>query len=67
MREVFLPSPDSVDERALVDDAKDAGVKRIVKLSGSDAEDEANTIGRWHREVVAHVRTNRPDVYVPAD
>ena len=42
---------------ALVDAAKNAGVRHIVKLSAIGADPEANfTIGKWHGEAELHIR-----------
>jgi len=48
---VFLLSNTVDVERKVVDEARKAGVKRIVKLSALSAEDEAFTFARWHRGV----------------
>ena len=52
---VFLLSTMVAHERSVVDEAKRAGVKRIVKLSVNGASDEAFTLARWHRGVEKHI------------
>jgi uncharacterized protein YbjT (DUF2867 family) len=53
---VFLITPFSLDQvemgKVLIDAAKDAGVKHIVRLSAAGADSEnAIQLGRWHREI----------------
>ena len=48
---VFLLSNMVDPERKVVDEAKRAGVKRIVKLSVNGADKEAFTFARWHHAV----------------
>ncbi len=52
---VFLLSNMVEPEKKVVDEAKRAGVKRIVKLSVNGAADEAYTFARWHRGVEKHI------------
>ena len=51
VREVFLVSPSTLDDRAIVPAAEEAGVERIVKLSSSGAESEDFLSGRVSRAV----------------
>jgi uncharacterized protein YbjT (DUF2867 family) len=55
---VFLLSSTVAPETAVVDEAKRAGVKRVVKLSAYGAEKEEFTFGRWHRAVEKHVEAS---------
>jgi uncharacterized protein YbjT (DUF2867 family) len=57
--------------KTLVDAAKAAGVKKIVKLSAAGAESEAIQIARWHREAERLVEASglawvllRPNFYM---
>jgi uncharacterized protein YbjT (DUF2867 family) len=52
---VFLVSNTVDPERKVVDEAKRAGVKRIVKLSVFGAAEEGFTFARWHRAVERHI------------
>ena len=52
---VFLLSNMVEPEKKVVDEAKRAGVKRIVKLSVNGAADEKFTFARWHRGVEKHI------------
>ena len=52
---VFLLSNMVEPEKKVVDEAKRAGVKRVVKLSVNGAADEAFTFARWHRGVEKHI------------
>ena len=52
---VFLLSNMVEPEKRVVDEAKRAGVKRIVKLSVNGAAEEAFTFARWHRAVEEHI------------
>ena len=52
---VFLLSTMVAHERNVVDAAKRAGVKRIVKLSVNNAHKEAFTFARWHRAIEKHI------------
>ncbi|MHA6246721.1 SDR family oxidoreductase [Pontibacter sp. CAU 1760] len=60
---VFMVTPFSEDQvtmaKTLVDEAKQAGVKHIVKLSviGADATPGLQ-IGRWHREVEQYIEAS---------
>ncbi len=51
VRTVYLVSYETLHEKALVEDAREAGVERIVKQSAWRAGDEGFVSGRWHREV----------------
>ena len=55
---VFLLSTMVDPERKVVDEAKRAGVKRIVKLSVYGAADEGFTFARWHRAVEKHIEAS---------
>jgi uncharacterized protein YbjT (DUF2867 family) len=52
---VFLLSTMVAHERNVVDAAKRAGVKRIVKLSVNNAHKEGFTFARWHRAIEKHI------------
>ncbi|MCC9137290.1 SDR family oxidoreductase [Pontibacter silvestris] len=57
---VFLVTPFTKDQvemaKTLIDEAKDKGVRHIVKLSALGAEAESGTLlGRWHREVEQYI------------
>jgi len=55
---VFLLSTMVDPERKVVDEAKRAGVKRIVKLSVYGAGEEGFTFARWHRAVERHIEAS---------
>jgi uncharacterized protein YbjT (DUF2867 family) len=55
---VFLLSNLIAPERNVVDEAKRAGVKRIVKLSVFRADREEFTFARWHRAVERHIEAS---------
>lgn len=55
---VFLLSTMVDPERKVVDEAKRAGVKRIVKLSVYGAAEEGFTFARWHRAVEKHIEAS---------
>jgi uncharacterized protein YbjT (DUF2867 family) len=55
---VFLLSTMVAHERNVVDAAKRAGVKRIVKLSVNGADKEAFTFARWHRGIEKHIEAS---------
>ena len=55
---LFLLSSTVDVERKVVDEAKKAGVKRIVKLSVLRAEDEAFAFARWHRAVEKYIEAS---------
>jgi uncharacterized protein YbjT (DUF2867 family) len=55
---VFLLSTMVDPERKVVDEAKRAGVKRIVKLSVYGAAQEGFTFARWHRAVEKHIEAS---------
>ena len=57
-RRVFLLSNMVDPERKVVDEAKRAGVKRIVKLSVYGAAEEGFTFARWHRAVEKHIEAS---------
>lgn len=57
---VFLITPFDKDQvhmaKTLVDEAKKAGVKHIVKLSAMGADSEPGIqLGRWHREIEQYI------------
>jgi uncharacterized protein YbjT (DUF2867 family) len=52
---VFLLSSMVAPETKVVDEAKRAGVKRVVKLSVFAAAEEGFTFARWHRGVEKHI------------
>lgn len=55
---LFLLSNTVDPERAVVDEARRAGVKRVVKLSVRRAAEEGYTFGRWHRAVEKHIEAS---------
>lgn len=55
---LFLLSNMVEPERNVVDEARRAGVRRIVKLSVIGADKEAYTLGRWHRAVEKHIEAS---------
>jgi len=55
---LFLLSNTVDVERKVVDEAKKAGVKRIVKLSVFRAEEEGFTFARWHRGVEKYIESS---------
>ena len=55
---VFLLSNSVQPERNVVDEARRAGVKRIVKLSVLGAAQEAFSFARWHRPVERHIEAS---------
>ena len=55
---LFLLSNTVEPERKVVDEAKRAGVKRIVKLSVIGAAEEGFTFARWHRAVEKHIEAS---------
>lgn len=55
---VFLLSTMVDPERKVVDEAKRAGVKRLVKLSVYGAAKEGFTLARWHRAVERHIEAS---------
>ena len=55
---LFLLSNTVDPERKVVDEAKRAGVKRIVKLSVIGAAEEGFTFARWHRAVEKHIEAS---------
>jgi hypothetical protein len=55
---VFLLSSSVQPERNVVDEARCAGVKRIVKLSVLGAAQEAFSFARWHRPVERHIEAS---------
>ena len=57
---LFLITPFAKDQvhmaKALVDEAKETGVKHIVKLSAMGADSEPGIqLGRWHREIEKYI------------
>jgi uncharacterized protein YbjT (DUF2867 family) len=55
---VFLLSSTVAPETHVVDEARRAGVKRIVKLSAFRAEEEGFSFARWHRAVEKHIEAS---------
>ena len=55
---VFLLSNMVEPEKRVVDAARRAGVKRIVKLSVNGAAEEAFTFAKWHRGVEKHIEAS---------
>jgi len=55
---LFLLSNSIRPELAVVDEAKRAGVQRIVKLSVLHAAEEGYTFARWHRAVEKHIEAS---------
>src|SRR5262249_4234416 len=55
---VFLLSNTVSLEQGVVDAAKRAGVRRVVKLSAYSAEEEGFIFGRWHRAVEKHIEAS---------
>jgi uncharacterized protein YbjT (DUF2867 family) len=58
---LFLLSNTVEPERRVVDEAKRAGVKRIVKLSVWRAAEEGYTFARWHRAAEKHIEASGLD------
>ena len=52
---VFVLSNTVEPEKRVVDEAKKAGVKRVVKLSVNGAAEEAFTFAKWHRAVEKYI------------
>lgn len=52
---LFLLSNMVEPEKKVVDEAKRAGVKRVVKLSVNGAAEESFTFARWHRGVEKYI------------
>lgn len=55
---LFLLSNTVDVERKVVDEAKQAGVRRIVKLSVIGADKEGFTFARWHRAIEKHIEAS---------
>ena len=55
---LFVLSNTVHPERKVVDEAKRAGVKRIVKLSVIGAAEEGFTFARWHRAVEKYIEAS---------
>lgn len=55
---VFLLSNMVDPERKVVDEAKRAGIQRIVKVSVFGAAEEGFTFARWHRAVEKHIEAS---------
>ena len=60
MEKVFMVTPFTQDQvemaKTLVDEAKKAGVKHLVRLSVINADAEQGvTIGKWHREIEKYI------------
>ena len=55
---LFLVSNSITPELTVVDEARHAGVKRIVKLSVLHAADEGYIFARWHRAAEKHIEAS---------
>lgn len=55
---LFLLSNTVAPEKRVVDEARRAGVRRIVKLSVLRAAEEGFVFGRWHRAVEKHIEAS---------
>src|SRR5438477_702728 len=55
---LFLLSNTVAYERGVVDEAKKAGVRRIVKLSVLGAEKEEYTFAKWHGAIEKHIESS---------
>ena len=55
---VFVVSPDPSLEAGVVDEAKAAGVKHLVKLSVWKADRELYTFARWHRAIEKRIEAS---------
>jgi uncharacterized protein YbjT (DUF2867 family) len=55
---LFLVSNSITPELTVVDEARHAGVKRIVKLSVLRAAEEGYIFARWHRAVERHIEAS---------
>jgi uncharacterized protein YbjT (DUF2867 family) len=55
---LFLLSNTVVSEGNVVEEAKKAGVKRLVKLSVMNADKEQYTFARWHRASEKHIESS---------
>ncbi len=55
---LFLLSNTVEPEKKVVDAAKRAGVRRVVKLSVFGAAEEAYSFARWHRAVEKHIEAS---------
>jgi uncharacterized protein YbjT (DUF2867 family) len=55
---LFLVSNSITPELTVVDEARHAGVKRIVKLSVLNAAEEGYTFARWHRLIEKHIEAS---------
>jgi uncharacterized protein YbjT (DUF2867 family) len=55
---LFLLSNSITPELTVIDEAKRAGVQRIVKLSSLQASDEGYVFARWHRAVEKHIEAS---------
>jgi len=58
VRTLFLVSNSITPELTVVDEAKRAGVERIVKLSVLHAADEGYIFARWHRAAEKHIEAS---------
>jgi uncharacterized protein YbjT (DUF2867 family) len=58
VKTVFLISNTVAPEKGVVDAARRAGVRRIVKLSALHAGEEDFVFGRWHRAVEKHIEAS---------
>lgn len=55
---LFLVSNAVAPEKRVVDAARRAGVRRVVKLSALHATEEEFVFGRWHRAVEKHIEAS---------
>ncbi|PYQ08129.1 MAG: NAD(P)-dependent oxidoreductase [Acidobacteria bacterium] len=55
---IFLISTTVAPEKKVVDAARRAGVRRVVKLSALRAVEEEFVFGRWHRAVEKHIEAS---------
>src|SRR4030095_9045162 len=55
---LFLVSNSITPELTVVDEARHAGVKRIVKLSVLNAAEEGYIFARWHRLIEKHIEAS---------
>lgn len=55
---VFLLSNTVQPERTVIDEAKRAGVRRVVKLSVLGAAEESFVFARWHRAAERHLESS---------
>lgn len=55
---LFLVSNTVAPEKRVIDAARRAGVRRVVKLSALRAAEEEFVFGRWHRAVEKHIEAS---------